>query len=378
MGVLMMLTFCLSLAGDLVQTTITTVTVHDFCNFGTGLVVSSPPSVPQLIPPHNGAPYYVVDQAQTVSDLNGGLTGIYAKVNRDHRFSATEKDLLGGWTCEPHGRTLRRASSDSVVSVVNAAVQAGLLYEELVPPYCNSIIPDGIGKNLTSHLVILDTSVNDTLDDTFEVRISIDTSARWTDEKILKSFECRLQSRSHETKAVLEDIQRSIPSQDMLQNWCGTIQGAVYNGTGTGASGDSGMIIEQILNSMMMVAGGGNYLLNMTAIHETQGCVLSRTVIPWEVIILAAVSIGLAKLLALYWMYLLWHLRSLQRESKGTLVPHDLLTWIEQAVVEVKSQYQLTDTDTQNESRGIDVKQLSQWRFGPVRAGKLGLYSSWR
>jgi hypothetical protein len=377
MGLLMLLNFCLSLAGDLVQTTITKVTVHGFCNFGTGLVVSAPPSSPLIIPPHNGAPYYVVAQAQTVSESNGGMTGVYAKVNRDQRFSATEKDVLGGWTCEPHGRTLRRSSSDSITSVVSAAVQAGLLYEQSLPPYCNSIIPDGTGGNLTSHLIILDTSVNDMLDDTFDIRISIDTSAQWTDEKVLKSFECKLRSQSHKSGAVLEDIQRSIPSQYMLQNWCGTIQGAVYNGTGTGASGDSGVIVEQILNSMMVVAGGGNYLLNTTATHETQGCVLDRTLIPWEVIVLAAVSTGLAKFLALYWMCLLWQLRSLLRgESKGTLIPYDLLTWIEQAVAEAYSQGPLMDADAQNQSRGTDARQLCRWKFGPTRTGKLGLASS--
>ncbi|KAJ9609925.1 hypothetical protein H2200_006254 [Cladophialophora chaetospira] len=374
MGLLMLLTFLLSLAGDLVQTTITKVTVHGSCSFGTGLVLSPPPTIPQLIPPHNGAPYYVVAQAQSVSVLNGGKMGIYAKVNRDPRFSATLNDVLGAWVCEPHGRTLRRSHDASIPSVVQAAVRAGLLYDQMAPPYCNSIIPNGVGKNLTSHLIILDTSVDDTLEDTFEVRLSIDTSAQWTYEKILESFECRLQSRSSESKAVLEAIQRSIPSQYMLQNWCGTIQGAMYNGTGTGASGDSGLIIEQILNSMMMVAGGGNYLLNTTASHETQGCVLNRTLVPWEVIVLAAVSTGLAKFLAFDWMYLLWHLQKTpQTVSEGNVIPHDLLTWMQQAVIEAHSQHQLVVPTDQNQSRPEDPKRLFLYRFGQLPTGKLGL-----
>jgi len=95
--------------------------------------------------------------------------------------------------------------------------------------------------------MIWDTSASVFLEDTFDVCASIDISANDKDKKVVKSFECKLQSS--DSIKELSDIQRAIPSRSALSNWCEVVQGAMYNGTRTPASTDSPGILEEVLNS---------------------------------------------------------------------------------------------------------------------------------
>ena len=359
LGLMTMLVVLLGLASDFVTTTVASISVQGHCTFGTGLVLGVPPSdQPLAIPPHNGAPYVVAAQAQQFSQVNGGLVGIYKKINRDTSFSANTDDVLGAWECADHGTILKRSFDVPVDELVDAVVNAGNLYGTPDPPYCNSYMPEPNGGNLTTHLIILDTSAVQFLDDTFAVRVSIDQSASWYDEKVLKSYECHMKSDRH--LAFLQGIQQSIPSYYMLQNWCGLIQGSMYNGTGTGASGRSGIILEGILNSMMMIAGGQNYLLNTTQEHATQGCILKRTLIPWEVIFLASLALFLLKILTLSWALIVYRTLRLKEIRVIGDVPHDLLTWMAQPSNDLRH----GTTGQDHVSQSVSPRDLCNWRFG--------------
>lgn len=65
-----------------------TVYVGRRCPFGSGLVISETfsPTGWWSVPPYNGAPFLVVSSAQSTSAANGGLVGVYWKVNRDTHF----------------------------------------------------------------------------------------------------------------------------------------------------------------------------------------------------------------------------------------------------------------------------------------------------
>jgi hypothetical protein len=76
----------------------------------------------------------------------------------------------------------------------------------------------------------------------------------------------------------------------------------MYNETGTSASTNSQEILEKVLNSVMIIAGGNYYLLNNTASDQTQGCILPRTLGPWGVVSLAALATGLGMFLLWYWL----------------------------------------------------------------------------
>jgi hypothetical protein len=57
---------------------------------------------------------------------------------------------------------------------------------------------------------------------------------------------------------VLENMQ----STDTLLKWCLLLQGRIYDRAGTAASIYSKPLLEEYLNSMIMVAGGKNMLTN--------------------------------------------------------------------------------------------------------------------
>ena len=363
LGPIMMLVVLLGLASDFVTTTITSINVQGHCRFGTGLVLSVLPVQTQISPPHNGAPYIVAAQAQQFSQANGGLVGIYKKINRDTSFSANKDDVLGFWECTEYGSILRRPFDEPVLDVVDAVVKANV-YGGGSTPYCTSQMPDLEGGTLTSHLIVLGSSAEDSFDDTFAVRVSIDLSASWYDEKVLKSFECQIKSDQH--LAILQDIQQSIPSQYMLADWCGVIQGAMYNGTGTAASGHSSSILEGILNSMMMVAGGENYLLDTTQEHSTQGCVLKRTLIPWQVMFLAAMALFLLIILTFSWALTVYRTLRLKDLRVVGEVPHDLLTWMAQAPHDLRN----GTTGHDHISKSVSPRDLCNWKFGLAMDGR--------
>lgn len=174
----------------------------------------------------------------------------------------------------------------------------------------------------------------------------------------------------------LSDIQRAIPSRSTLNSWCEVAQGAMYNGTGTPASANSQGILEEVLNSMIIIGGGNNYLLNNTASDQTQGCVLPRTLVPWVVVILAALAIGLGMLLLLYWLYLLISIHfankgGSQEEIKISKhhIPTDLLTWMLQAVKES----QMGRTLAGRKTEAMTPLSLKEWEFGVRDGSRLGV-----
>jgi hypothetical protein len=150
----------------------------------------------------------------------------------------------------------------------------------------------------------------------------------------------------------------------------------MYNGTGTPASTDSQGILEEVLNSMMIIAGGNNYLLNNTASDQTQGCILPRTLVPWGVLSLAALATGLGMFLFLYWLYLFISIHFANKagaqESIKILkhhIPTDLLIWMLQAVKESQTGMTLT----QNETEAMTLPSLKEWEFGVRDGSRLGV-----
>ncbi|KAF2233757.1 hypothetical protein EV356DRAFT_577347 [Viridothelium virens] len=328
LGLIMILTYALSVGADFVSTLIQSVPVRDRCPFGVGLVVSD---YRMGLPTSNGAPYMVVTQAQLKSIQNGGKQGIYAKVNRDPRFSADVAGVLGEWTCTAKPQVLEYPFSTSSDDVVSDIVQHNMLYS--TPVSVANANQDGT----FSHLVILETSAGQTIDTTFNVRASVDLSAQGNDTKRMQSYECAL----HDTYDMLTDIQKGIDSFATLQDWKQTFQGSLYSGTGSPASPDAGSVLEQILNSMIMVASGNNYLLNSSMSTQSQGCITTRTWILWELLLLAGIVVLLVKSLFLYWVGMTIRLRILSKDVDQNdvewimrFIPGETFEWMAQAVRE--------------------------------------------
>ena len=352
---LMIFAYLLHLGSDYTTALLPTVSVRDRCNFGTGLVVSS--NIMGLVP-WNGRPYTVVAQAQVTSLLNSGLQGVYRKVNRALDFSADASDMLGQWQCARNPLELDYPWDMLAIDTVTSLQQHDLLYDN--PSYVSS----GVGN--ISHLVIADTSVGTNVDTVFDVRFSVETNAYGNTTRHMQSYQCVL----NDTSGDLEHVQKGINSHQTLHDWIQLFQGAVYEGTGTPASNNTGGILEQLLNSMTMVAGGGNYLLNAERSDETQGCITRRTHILWELILLAGLTLFLVVSLLIYWLALIVHLNMIQRtkanSSKATSVkvdpPVGTFKWMAQAVTESR----------QPGIVAVGQQDLKQWSLGT--SAKEGVY----
>ncbi|KAI9659834.1 MAG: hypothetical protein M1821_001185 [Bathelium mastoideum] len=357
LGVVMIIAYLLNLGADFASAFIQTITVHDRCEFGTGLVISD--TSMQLVP-WNGAPYAVATSAQSRGLTNGGLKGVYAKINRDSRFSADASDVLGTWTGTMNPLQLHYPYYTSSDDIIDDLVQHELLYS--TPVY--------VASGDTSHLVVLDSSAGETTGTSFDVRVSVDVTALGNETKQMQSYECALDDSS----GWLHDVQSGISSLVTLQDWKQTFQGSLYNGTGTPASPACGNILEGILNSMTMVAGGANYLLNTTASTETQGCITMRTWILWELLVLAGAVILLAAFLAFYWIGMLIHLKVVSKRMDRMDVkwidrytPGDTFEWMAQAVRERGLEF----------STNVVAKDVSKFYFGKSKgAGGYGVISS--
>ncbi|KAH0846660.1 hypothetical protein AYO21_08062 [Fonsecaea monophora] len=356
LSLLMIFAYLLNLSSDFTSALIKSVPVHDRCQFGTGLVVSS--ALIELVP-WNGAPYTVVSQAQTTSLLNDGLKGVYKKANRDINFSADANDLLGGWHCDRNSLELDYPWDVSVNDIVTSLQQHDLLYDT---PYAVSA---SIGN--TSHLVVLDTSVGENVGTVFDVRFSVDITPYGNVTKHMQSYQCTLD----DTYGYLQPIQEMIHSQDTLKNWAEMFQGSVYEGTGTPASNNTGGILEQTLNSMTMVAGGDNYLLNTAHSSETQGCLTQRTHILWELLMLSGLTLLLLAFLLLFWLGMVIRLKVLS----GRMNVEDA-RWIQENTPTGNFGWMAQAVRESHRPRAVQVKtaDLKHWHFGGSSEGAGGLW----
>ncbi|OAP56975.1 hypothetical protein AYL99_09087 [Fonsecaea erecta] len=346
LSLLMIFAYLLNLGSDFTSALIKSVLVHDRCQFGTGLVVSS--ALVQKVP-WNGAPYTVVSQAQVISLLNDGLQGIYRKANRALDFSADASDVLGAWHCVRNPLELDYPWDVSASDIVASLQQHDLLYE--TPCYVDA----NLGN--ISHLVIVDTSVGENVGAVFDVRFSVDTTAYGNETKHMQSYQCTL----NDTYGELQPVQETINSYLTLQNWVEIFQGSVYEGTGTPASNNTGGILEQALNSMTMVAGGDNYLLDSSHSSETQGCLTQRTHILWELIMLSGVTLLLLAFLLVLWFGLSLRLRMLS----GHIDAGDA-AWIQENTPIGNFEWMAQAVRESQRPRTVEVKaaDLKHWHFG--------------
>lgn len=377
LGSLMVVCTVLSYLSDLaVSGLVRTVTVSGRCPFGTGLVVATSradlPDVTGLweVPPTNGAPFFVVSQAQLTSVANGGLVGIYWKANRDLTFRADTLDVAGQWNCTDVNNDISYYPDVSVSTINKDLFQRGYLYHSQT-----SSCWSDYGNGSYAHLLFLDSNAPAYQTGfAFDVRASIDLSAGAMENKVMKSFHCTMSGDG------VQWVQLNLNSTGTLDKWTLPFQANVYDGSGSGANNDSGLILEQYLNTMIMVAGGDNYLLNTppsngTGGGNTQGCLIQQTSIPVEIIILFALVTILVGGMVLDLLILTlialppnasWKrlneqfLRKVNRET-----PNDLVDWMSQAVRERGG---LDDTEE------IEGKTLRLWVFGRRdNKGRLGV-----
>ena len=292
LGGLMIISVALSYVSDIaVSALIKPVQVSARCPFETGLV--APTSQPLGKIPVNGSPYTVVSNAQLSSIANGGPIGIYSKVNEDRDFQAQPEDMAGNWVCDDLDQDQVYQLGTSQDDIVQDLISKGLLFN--TTPISESVVDNGS----YNHFVILTSSEVNGAQQLFEVGASVQLEALISDTKTMKSFTCSMDAPT------MDWVLGNLSSQSTLSEWILTFQGSMYNGTGTPAAPDVGARLEWVLNSMVMIGAGGNYLLSVAPPGSTQGCLARRAIIPNAVLAIFGIVTFILVMLPLYLAVLL-------------------------------------------------------------------------
>lgn len=321
--------FCLMIIGsilahlaDLAMTVVVkTIYIHEECDFTAGLVLSA--TNVWKDPPGDCAPAHVVSQAIQTSLNNGGCDGIYAKANSDPLFQASySSDRIGGWECIDVLADQTFAAGLSVDEVGQQLYSLSLGYDEWQRDY--TVLSDGT----FNQLVVWSSSVSDDTQEPFAVKASFQTDLRVL---TMKSYNCSL------TGSLPLEIASSISSRSTLDSWKSGLLGTMYYGANTPLQTNAIGRLAWYLDSMIMVAGGGNNLLSLPPVSApTQGCRLQGTNLPLSIIVLTAGCTLLLTVVVVSYMVLWILLRQHKQRYMVQDLPDSIVGWMSQASSEAK------------------------------------------
>lgn len=353
LGGLMIICAALSFVSDIaVSTLVRSVQISARCPFTTGLI--APTSQPLGKIPVNGSPYIVASNAQLTSIANGGPIGIYWKINEDRDFQAQLQDIAGGWVCDDQSQDQVYQPDASLASIVEDLTSQGLLFN--TTPFAQA----SAGNNSFNHLVALTSSQVDGALQPFDVRASIQLDPLFDDVKTMRSFECTMNAPA------MEWVLANASSQSTLDEWILTFQGSMYNGTGTTAAPDLDVRLAWVLNSMVMIGAGGNYLLSVAPPGSTQGCLAQRAFIPNAMLAIFGVVTLILVVLLTHLAIMSKHYRrfpSTQRD-RVSATPNSLIDWMVQAA------HASVSADGNGPVDQVKAEHLRMWEYGLRGAGE--------
>ncbi|EFY87060.1 hypothetical protein MAC_06849 [Metarhizium acridum CQMa 102] len=321
---ILLLLFLLGKAADVLTAyLVVSKPVKDRCWFGQGLVFND--SMPDIYSQVNGRPVAVLQNAQVFAVNNTCPYGIYKKVNLDPSFCPDDSDIIGSWKCETTA-SLTLPAGTSNVTIINDLVSKKMLYTNWFDEYSDNT---GTGSN-TNHLVAWSTSAAANSDGSdWGVLAAVQKSWEPDEPVQLDALKCTLNAPGATNTA------RSMASLYDLRVWAPMFQGLMYWGTNTPAVGNVAGQLAMLLNTMIMISGGRNYLLATPGARQdqTQGCVKPAAYVPPTMIAIFLFVLALFVLSLLAFLILsLWF-----RILKGNLpegdireietVPQDVLEW---------------------------------------------------
>lgn len=370
LGVVMILASLAWIASDFaVSGLVVSVDVVSRCSFDTtGLFYvtqTSPFNYAYVGPAWAGRLYNMIVRARDTSQLNGGLNGIYAKINSNPKFRAASEDLLGGWTCEDLGDDKAYPGDTSIESVRGDLQAQGLLYAASSDG-CYQVYPDAS----TNHYVLWSASEPEHPSGPWEVLASVDITQGPYADKVMRTYHCQMNATSLNWL-----LAKTLP-QFTLNYWCAELKGELYSDADSHATlaTDPGAVIESVLNAVIMAGGGTGNLTDAPILDPTQGCLAPRTQVSWLVILLFVLVTAATVLMTLYWIVLSRNLHRARllvpREHARAAAddaPNSLIGWMAQAARE---------TGFGPESQSKDLKS---WYFGLRPDGEtLGLFRAAR
>jgi hypothetical protein len=374
LGYLMLIASLLWLSSDLaVSGLVTTVEIPGRCPFST----KGPHSVFTVERPFvyrrissAGPLYDLISQAQITSIRNGGLGGIYAKVNDDPNFRADPKDILGQWRCNDTGVIKPTFEADILPQYIQGNLTSGSYLFNQTNCLCGGENTNGHGVELTTGLLLLSASQSSYPLAPWDVRAAIDLTIPENQTKIFKLYECSMDAPSVEW--LLAQVQPDV----VLEGWCEQMQGYIF-----GSAENRGSVIASSLNNIMTNAGASWNNTGEPIIIEdpTQGCLAPQALVSWPVLLLfSMVSVAFFGILG-YLVFLAVALYFFVRPSLSPSVssasysgkskseqppPSGHLTWMHRAVQETP------------QGRDATLKSLKKWSFGRGLSGDLVILAS--
>ena len=349
-------------AADLVLSAlVVTVMVVDRCAFNTtGLyeVIRDPPFDNRIVPLNVGVLYDLVVQAQVTSQTNGGLEGIYSKLNNDPAFRADSQDIVGQWECINTDQDVGYPAYSNLTDVAADLNDRGII--DATYSACWDQYPGDIENN---HLVIWSASVHDDAMASFEIRASIDMASTSKVEKTMRTFHCSMNA------SAVDWVLYVMQASTSLNTWCPQLKGKMYaNSLGVPPVADPGAVIASTLDAMVMIAGA--YQSSPTGSippvpDPTQGCLAPRAQIPGPVILVFLIITGSTLALANYWAYPTLAITTMRRRDPVLVklveaaTPNGLMGWMKQAVHE---------TGAPLEKKGYG--RLKEWALRPSPDGQ--------
>ncbi len=385
LGLVMSVVSMLSFACDL-AVSVLVVTTHTpgRCHFNTtgGYAVLSQ-VVLDLYEGSNaeGPLYDMVTNAQATSLRNGGVQGIYVKVNDDQNFRPDEQDVVGTWVCEATGSSKTFSKNSSVDTIVQGLLDDGLLFNV---SYWYNFQRSGSGDHGS---FVWSASQGDRPVAPWTVLAAVEASVNTALPKQMDVYSCYMSAPS------LSWLLEKIEVNNNLQAWVLIVMANVYPTLAAPTnyvappSNDPGLVIATKLNAMMMITGTawGIEDFPATISDPTIGCFMPRKLIPWSVSALFALTTILAIGMAVYLLTLIWLNRMAKISDANTPAyikvveegtPDGLIGWMKRATEETGILVPESLSRKRPRADGIrgwilslmDWQWAKAWRFGPSTA----------
>ena len=353
LGIVMAFAGVLWLVSDLaVSGLVVTVDIVTRCPFNTTClysVISAVEFTAYVGALNSGALFKMVSQAQLTSVANGGLDGIYLKVNGDANFRADDEDVIGQWNCEQSGGQMVYPDGTNPNTIIADLTSRGLLFTESLEA-CWQIYPD----NSTGHLTAWSASQPARPTAVWSLQAAIALPGNFAGGAIVQTYSCNMDAPS------VNWVNKQILVDSMLQDWCNELKGDLYSNTGGTASflAEPVSVLESLLETIVMVSGTAWNLTESPIQDPTQGCLAPRAQVPLLVLILAVLVFVITLAMTVYWVslgLLIRHAEALNSLGYARAVkiniPDGLLGWMRHAVREKVA------------VRKVESKDLKEWVF---------------
>lgn len=391
LGLVMLLGSVLSLVCDLtVSALVVTTHTPGRCHFNTtgGYAVLSNVVFDLYVGTNTAGPLYdMVSQAQARSLRNGGVSGIYVKVNNDQNFRPDEHDIVGSWLCEATGSQRTFDASTTPESVVQELVDEKLLFNT---SWWLSYQNSGSGPH---GIFAWSAPEGDRPVAPWTILAAVQMGINTTLPKQMEIYSCHMEAPS------LSWLLEMIEVNSNLQAWTSIVMAHVFPTLAAPINykdpsfHDPGRVIATQLNAMMMIAGAAWGIPGFPAtINDPSiGCLMTHTLVPWSVSVLFVLTTLLAVGMAAYLFTLISLTHGIRKsrlispayiKAVEEETPDGLVGWMKSATHETGVLAPTSSMNKKTRTKSIWGQLFAKWnwhwaetwrfgwRYGPSNAAR--------